>query len=136
MIHIRNPAPFISRLNELPDPHLRSLLQQRFDAFLTDTYDLRSSTEYLIVDAGTDTEADIIDAVGFSPLVEPIEHVRFGTSGFYPWWDWLADHGGWFELIVTVGNAGFAYILFVRNHESILPDLVALCRRYVAEPRS
>ncbi len=44
--------------------------------------------------------------------------------------DYIEDHGGWFELIVTVGNDGFAFILFVRNRDGVDPELLAMCRAH------
>lgn len=101
---------------------LRRLLHERI-ARLWD--DLIDHTEFLVVQPG-DTEADIIRHVGFSPMIEPIEGKRFGQEGFHPFWDWLADHGGWFEMIVTFGST-FAYVLFIADQPS---DLQRMCRRF------
>ena len=70
-----------------------------------------------------DTEGDIIDALGFSPLVSRIDGIHLE-----PDWDWFERHEGWFELVYTVGNSGFAYLVFVQDSEGVLPDLLALCR--------
>lgn len=67
-----------------------------------------------------DTENDIIDELGFSPFHNPLTGKRYGEAGFVPNWDWLEVHPGWFELIFTVGNSGFAFILFVEKGESQL----------------
>lgn len=92
------------------------------------TGDLIDWTEYIVIQPG-DTETDIVRAVGFSPLIEPHEGARFGTPGFEPFWDWLAAHNGWFELIVTFGST-FAYILLIQDADGVVPDLLALCRTY------
>lgn len=108
------------------DPHLLAVLRQRID----DLDHLLDDTEFLIVVAG-DSEPDIVREVGFSPLVEPIDGIRFGAPGFEPFWDHLVDHGGWFELSLSFGST-FAYGLFVQDAAGIIPDLRALCRRYAA----
>jgi len=60
-----------------------------------------------------DSEQTIIEELGFSPLRNPLSEICFGDPGFSPSWDWLEVHSGWYELIFTVGDDGFAYIIFV-----------------------
>lgn len=93
------------------------------------TYDLIDYTSIVVARAG-DTERSIRRELGFSPLVNVFDGSRFGTAEFVPFWDVLHDHGGWFELIFTVGNDGFAFVLFVQNKEGVEPDLLALCRTH------
>ncbi|MDO7833675.1 hypothetical protein Q4610_01325 [Sphingobium sp. HBC34] len=63
----------------------------------------------------------------FSPLER--EGRRWGDPGFQTWWDWLHDHGGWFELIYCVGNSGFAFVLFLEDADGDgLADLLTMCR--------
>lgn len=110
------------------EPKLHALLMASIARLTAGEHDLIDWTEYLIVQPD-DTESDIIRHVGFSPLVEPIEGTRFGMPGFQPFWDWLIDHAGWFELSISFGST-FAYILFIEDAEGLPPDLLALCRRY------
>lgn len=93
------------------------------------TYDLIDYTTIVVARAG-DTERAIRRELGFSPLVNVFDGTRFGTTEFVPFWDVLHDHGGWFELIVTCGNDGFAFVLFVQDAEGVEPDLLTLCRTY------
>lgn len=93
------------------------------------TYDLIDYTSIVVARAG-DTERSIRRELGFSPLVNVFDGSRFGTAEFVPFWDVLHDHGGWFELIFTVGNDGFAFVLFVQDNEGVEPDLLALCRAH------
>lgn len=95
--------------------------------------DLIDYTEFLIIEPG-DTEADIIRHVGFSPLIEPIDGARFGGAGFHPYWDWLGEHHGLFQLIVTFGST-FAYIMLIHDEEGTLPELRMMCRRHVGDAR-
>lgn len=125
MIHLYDRATIAGALTLHLDPSLRRLLAERIDA-LTD--ELLDHTEYLVVEPG-DTEAEIVRAVGFSPLVEPFEGARFGTPAFWPHWDWLANHGGIYELIESFGSS-FAYVLLIREAEGVPADLLALCRTY------
>ncbi len=125
MLHLHNQETMALALAGDLDPTLHRLLTERIAALGEELIDL---TEYLVVESG-DTEADIIREVGISPLVEPIDGKRFDEPGFSPQWDWLVDHGGWFEMIVTFGST-FAYVLFIEDADRVPTDLLDLCRHY------
>jgi hypothetical protein len=128
MITIDDRASMARVLTLDLDRHLRDLLERRFASLVTIHGDLTDWTEFLIVQPG-DSEDDIIQEVGFSPMVEPIDGARFGSKGFQPFWDHLTDHGGWFELTISFGSA-FAYVLFIQDADGVLRELRRLCRRY------
>jgi hypothetical protein len=128
MLFIYDRATMASALADAIDPHLRTLLQRRFSTLKKGEYDLTNDTELIVIDVG-DTEQDIIRHVGFSPLVEPIDGIRFGEEGFTPFWDWLVRHEGWFELTISFGST-FAYVLLIRDGGGVDPRLLQLCRCY------
>lgn len=123
MLHLYDRATMAHALTLSLEPRLHRLLRARISALDEDLIDW---TEYLVVQPG-DTEGDIIRHVGFSPLVEPIDGIRFGDPAFEPRWDWLSNHSGWFELIFTFGST-FAYVLFVQDADGVEPSLRRLCR--------
>ncbi len=125
MMHLYDRATIAHALTLDLDPTLLRLLKGRVDALGEALMDW---TECLVVEPG-DIEADIIRHVGFSPLIEPIDGKRFGESGFHEHWDWLTDHGGWFELSVSFGST-FAYVLFIEDADQVPTDLLNLCRHY------
>ena len=125
MVHIYDRAGMARALTLDTVP---TLLKRRIETLADDLIDY---TEYLVIKAG-DTEADIVRHVGFSPLINPIDGVRFPDPAFHPHWDWLQDHGGWFELIETFGST-FAYVLLIQDSEGLPPHLVTLCQRYAGE---
>ena len=110
------------------DPRLTEILQARVEHTLATG--LADDTEILVVAVG-DTELDIGREVGFSPLVEPIDGARYDQPGFAPYWDRIADLGGWFEVLTTFGST-FALILLVEDADGVLTELRAMCRRYAA----
>ena len=118
-----NAAAIVAAPETVTDRELKRLLTDRIhDWTVTGLLDL---THLLIVEAG-DTEQDILSEVAFSPLVN--HGHRFGSSEFVSPWDWFEKHEGWFELVFTVANDGFAFILFVRDDEGVDPNLLSLCR--------
>lgn len=114
------------------DANLKQLLADRVHDWTATN--LLGHTHLLIVRPG-DTEADIVQEVAFSPLVNPIDGRRFGSKGFEPPFDWLEAHEGWFELIVTVGNSGFAFVLFIQDAEGVDAEVLDLCRTYAGQVR-
>lgn len=110
------------------DPQLLALLNARITALVTDDYDLTDATEFLIVDDPNVAEEELLRHIGFSPLVEPIDGIRFGRLGYYPPWDWLTQHPGWFEMVVTFGST-FAYVIFIRDTPND-GEFLRLCRFY------
>lgn len=119
MLNLPTIAELQLAVEATADPVLKRLLADR----LADTINcgLQELTEVLIVEAG-DSEQAIVHAIGFSPLVSRIDGVRNS-----PDWDWIERHTGWWELLYTVGNDGFAFIVLVEDSEGL--PLADLCRR-------
>lgn len=112
------------------DTDLRRLLSDRVHDWAA--CDLLDLTYLVIVEAG-DTERELLDRVGYSPLINPTSCKRFGEPGFTPSFDWLKLNGDYWELIETVANDGFAFCLFLANNEQTDPELLSLCRTYAEE---
>jgi hypothetical protein len=105
------------------DPYLRRLLVERI-AQLSD--DLIDETEIVVIEP-TDDEEQVVNNLGWSPLVEPMDSLRAGANGFTPYWDWFVEHdGGWYEMIVTYGST-FAMLMLLKSNE---PELRAMCAQY------
>lgn len=130
MLHFYDRAGFARALTLDLGTNLNRLLARRIGAL---TEELIDYTEYLVVQPG-DTEADITRHIGLSPLIEPMDGIRFGKPGFRPHWDRLAEHDGWFEMIKTFGST-FAYVLFIENSGGMTEPLLSMCRRF-AEPQN
>ncbi len=114
MLHLTDRAAITAALASDIDPALRNLLATRAAALVTNDYDLTDCTEFLVVEEG-DTEADIVAAVGFSPLVDPIDGYRIGEPGFQPGWDWIADRGDWLELSFSFGSDAAVIMIIART---------------------
>ena len=117
---------------KLSDPNLRSLVQGHLTTAKENG--LQDLTCIAVVEPH-DSEAATVRELGFSPLANPLSETRFGDPDFTPAWDWLEVHRGWYELIFTVGDDGFAYIIFVPSaaQES---DLIRMCDHYGGQGRT
>jgi len=129
VLSIRNAVAMTHALDGPIDPKLKLLLQRRCDQFAD--HDLGDIAHFLIV-RPRDREADIIKELGFSPLVNLIDQVRFPSPEFEPSWEWIEDHDGWFELTYILSDDGFGYVLFIQDAEGVDPSLLALCRQYAS----
>jgi len=109
------------------DPQLKNLLSDRVQ-YWTEA-GLLGLTHMVLIEVG-DTDESVIAEIGFSPLVNPPDGLRHGMEGFVSPFDRIQDHVGYFELIVTVGNDGFAFVLFVRDREGVDPELLSMCRMH------
>ena len=125
MLHFYDRAGFARALTLDLDSNLRRLLADRIGALTEEPIDC---TEYLVVQPG-DTEADIVHQIGLSPLIEPMDGIRYGAPGFRPHWDWLSLRDGWFEMIKTFGSS-FAYVVFIEDDDRIKRELLEMCRRH------
>jgi hypothetical protein len=106
------------------DPHLHALIEGHL--FTAKENGLSAMTHIAVIEPG-DTETAIINELGFSPLDNPLTGKRFGDRGFRPHWDWLEVHPAWFELIYTVGDSGFAYILLAAKGSG---PVTQLCQHF------
>ena len=107
----------------MTDPKLKNLLTDRVQDWKA--RGLLDLTHLAIIEVG-DTDVSIIDELAFSPLVNPLDGLRYGMEGFVLPFDYAEDHGGWFELVMTIGNSGHAVVIFIRDRDGVDPELLAM----------
>ncbi|QXQ06836.1 hypothetical protein KX816_01855 [Sphingosinicellaceae bacterium] len=90
---------------------------------------LCSFARFLVVEAG-DSMAAIDAELGFPVRQNLIDGSRFGQPGFEPSWEWIQDHGGFFELVFVMTDDGFAHVVLVLDNEGVDRALLSLCRHY------
>lgn len=135
MITLRTASAVKSTITLLADNQLRALLTERLQQ-LTNAWegiDLSDLTHFLII-AG-DTAEDAENDLGWSLLVNPVDGARFGDPASTPSWEWIEDHGGWFEAVYIISDDGFGISLFVQNHPDTDAKLLAMCREH-ADPKT
>jgi hypothetical protein len=129
MLYLYNSTSIAAALAGPLDPVLRRLLRERI---ATLGEELMAWTDLSVILPG-DNEHDIIQTIGASPLTEPYDGIRFGQPGFHPHWDWLIDHGGWFEMCQSYGGS-YGLLIFVQDVDGTLPALRRMCRQYCSAP--
>lgn len=129
MLSLPNGAAIEAALTQSLDPELSHLLKSHLEQ--ARSADLLDLTHILVIQPG-DTEEAIQAEIGFSPLVNPMDGTRYGDPSFQPYWPWLQDRVEFCEMIVPVGNSGFAFIILIEKSEGVLPDLLQLCADFAS----
>lgn len=127
MLSLPDPAAIRATLNQPLDGKLHSILRNTLAS--AEANGVADLTHVLIVQDG-DTEEAIEQELGWSVLEHPIDGHRFGKAEFEPYWAWLQNRGGWYELILTIGNSGFAYIIVIEDSPGAPAELLRMCRTY------
>lgn len=130
MLSIRSTAAMTRALDLPLDITLRALLLRRMSQLTGyDSHDLGDLANFLVVQEG-DTATQAEAEVGFPILTNFVDGQRFGDPEFTPSWEWIEDHGGWFELVYVLTDDGFGWVLFVEDRAGVDPELLALCHAY------
>lgn len=117
MLIIRNAADLARALDSPTDPQLKQLLAVRRDQLFTDTggdYELGELVQFVVAEPD-DKIATIEADIGFPLFTEPA-------------FEWVQDHGGWFEGIVILSDDGFGIALFVPDGDGIDPRMLTVMR--------
>ncbi|NTZ42882.1 hypothetical protein G7A66_07230 [Altererythrobacter sp. SALINAS58] len=127
MLSLPDANAIRAALREPLDPKLHTILAAKLAS--VEANGLENLTHVVVVQAGT-TEEELQQELGWSPLQNPIDGVRYGEAEFVPYWSFLQDLGGVYELIQPVGNSGFAYIVVIEDREGVPAELLRMCRQY------
>lgn len=135
MLLLRDTAAMERALSLPLDTDLRLLLEQRMEQLRTHYQgDLADIVEFHVVELG-DTQREIEAALGFSIFQNVFDGTRFGEPDFTPCWEWMRDHGGWFELVFLFTDDGYGIIVFVPNDPGVEFDLHAMCLELAEQDR-
>lgn len=130
MLSLPDAAAIRAALDQPLDGKLHEILREKLASI--EAHDLETLTHIIVVQP-RDTEDAIEHEIGWSPLLNPVDKIAYGSMGFVPYWAWLQDFGGWYELIHTIGNGGFAYLLLIEDAPGVPADLLRMCRQYAGE---
>lgn len=111
----------ITDLSDVDDPHLLRILEQRFEQFAEYGCSIGELARFYVVRP----EDDVTEIM--SNLVD-------GSAE--PSWEWVEDHGGWFEAPIIMSDDGFGHVYFIPDRDYTNPKLLFLCRRDASKRRS
>lgn len=120
------------------DPVMRNFLAKRITAMAPDwvpyTWDMFG--QFLVLEAGDDPR--IVETANCTRLVSaaPLGPERLGDEDFVPLWDWVDDHGSFFEVGLVVGDAGDFQAVLIPKSLGTSPALLQLCERNLTQQAS
>ena len=112
------------------NPQLRALLAARARQLEDDAEELGDLAHFHAVEP-SDGPAEASAALGFPPDANLVDGSRYGDPDFTPSWEWVEEHGGWFELAFVLTDEGFGHVLLVPDRPDTDPRLLALCRDHL-----
>ena len=128
MISIRDSQTMEFALSCPLDPFLKQLLLKRLDMLSEfSDFNLSELVHFVWVEPGDSIDA-IEKELGFSPFVNFVDGARYPDPDFTPNWEWLIDHGQWFELVFALSDSGFGINLLVPNRPDVDAMLLALLK--------
>lgn len=96
--------------SDVDDLHLQRMLRQRFDQLAEYGCPISELARFHIVRPGDDV-TELFDGSNDPPF------------------EWVEDHGGWFEAPIIIDDSGFGQVYFIPDRDDIDPRLLMLCRR-------
>ena len=102
------------------DPSLRALIGLRVWQIDTDrSYPLSDVVQIVVVHPGDPPDA-ILEGVGFPIILDEANQ---------PGFDWIEDHGAWFELAYVLNDEA-GMLVFVPDHPDTDPSLRDYCLKF------
>lgn len=116
------------------EPAIRDLIAKRM-VQLGENHDgdLGDVVHFIVVEPG-DHMSVIDKAVGFSLLVNLVDGTSLGDPDFVPSFEWIQDHGSFFELVYLLTDDGFGTIVLVHDHPGVEFDVHMLCLAFAGRP--
>lgn len=100
--------------SDVEDPNLRRILRQRFEQLSKYGCPISDLARFYIVRPNDDVTDLLTNVV---------------NGGAEPSWEWVEDHGGWFEAPVIMTDDGFGHIYFIPDRDETNAELRSQCRR-------
>lgn len=114
----------------IPDPDIRSLVEQRFAQICAgEAYDYDLHGYMIVVEAGDSVDA--LEKESGCPILRAIfDETNFGDLDFSPSFEALEEHAGCYEMVFILNDEGFGIDIFIPKQEGINADLLAMCKSY------
>ena len=117
------------------NPVMRDFLAKRITAIAPDwvpyTWDMFG--QFLVLEAGDDPR--IVESVDCTRLVSaaPLGPACLGDDDFVPIWDWVDDHGSFYEVGLVIADAGDFQAVLIPKSPGTSPALLQLCERNLTQ---
>lgn len=120
-----------SDVADVADPVIREFLAQRIAHMVMDwAPDLWPDFgQLLVLESGDDPV--IVETAGCLRLTgSPFSAARLGEPGFTPLWDFIDDHGSFYEVATIITDAGSFFVILIPKGLGTSPALLRLCEQH------
>lgn len=125
MLILRDP----SQLEQVEDPYLHSLIEQRFRDITIEGYSYDELAIFILVEPG-DSIADLEQAGGIWITTGIFSEAKYGDPDFSPCFEVLDAHPGHGWEMVHCGVGDFGVSTVIPDVEGIDPELLRFCHEY------
>ena len=130
MISISDGQSLARLLNSPVDPRVGALLLMRQEQL---GGNIAGHARFVVFQAG-DRPCFLEDALGGWDLFQnPADGSRYGDPDFTPGWEWIEQHGGFWEICLIGTDDGFANVAIILNAPGVNRDVLALCRAWAPQ---
>ena len=118
------------QLTQVAQPEIEDFLRQRFhDICDPDPYDPDEHGFFILIEPGDTSEQIELDT-GYSLLKSLFNGSEYGDPDFTPDFEYLEDHGRFYEAVYIFTDSGFAVVMIVPKEEGIDFRILALCAEF------
>ena len=119
-----------SDVADVTDPVIREFLAKRTKHMVTDwAPDLWPDFGQLLVLEPGDDPAIVETAACLRLVGSPFSAARLGEPGFTPLWDFVDDHGSFYEVATIITDAGGFFLIVIPKDIGTSPALLTLCEQ-------
>lgn len=129
MIALRTAASMLQAVQGGLHPTLTPIIEKRIAQLNVDLdRDLGEVVHFIVVEPGD--QPDQLDReLGFPFLTNLLDGTRFGEPDFTPSFEWIQDHGCWFEIVFMLTDE-FGIAVFLQDDPGMHFDLHMFCLEY------
>lgn len=111
-------------------PAIRCFVSERMTLMTEDgQYDPDEQGLFILIEPGDLAEA-VQAHTGCPLLTSCFGDAQFGDEDFAPMFEYVEDHGDFYEIVYIFNDSGFAHIVIVPKGPGIDPRLIRLCLEY------
>lgn len=129
MLTINDGGSLLRALSMPLDDRLKGLLNRRSEEL---DGSIEDRARFIIVQP-RDRPCWVEEGLGFSVFQNPADGSRFGEPDFTPGWEWMENHGSFYELVFILDDSGFAHVVIIEKAERTHPAFLRLCTTYASE---
>lgn len=115
---------------KVTDPEIRGFLVKRIHDMAPDWApdSWEDFGQFLVLEAGDEPAIVELDNC-FRLVSSPVGTARLGDKDFAPIWDWVVDHGSFYEVAMIVSDAGNFDVVLIPKAAGTSPVLLLLCEQ-------